>query len=126
MHLSSLYAIIQSSSTTSTTSVQQEADAFRERDNLRDKKRMKTNIENGLSIGTRETLPNHIPSFLPPLPYHHTYATSHQHIVKRNTNGVPLRLNVLDQKRKMEHSLSGLLHLQFQCKVKKKLKRFEM
>lgn len=59
-------------------------------------------------IGKREPLPEHVPSFLPPLPSHHTYGQTKRDAVTRETRDKNIRLELLTQTRQIQQSLNRL------------------
>ncbi|TYZ58877.1 hypothetical protein PybrP1_007154 [[Pythium] brassicae (nom. inval.)] len=59
-------------------------------------------------IGSREALPPHVPSFLPPLPNRHTYSSKSRVVVARDQDTKRARLDLLAQKSHIQQSLHGL------------------
>lgn len=59
-------------------------------------------------IGSREDLPPHVPSFLPPLPNRHTYSAKSRAVVERDQDAKRTRLDLLGQKGHLQQSLHGL------------------
>jgi transcription initiation factor TFIID subunit 8 len=60
------------------------------------------------AIGRREHLPPHVPSFLPPLPNRHSYSADRPTVVEREHDTKRVRLDLLDQKARVQQSLHGL------------------
>lgn len=59
-------------------------------------------------IGSRDALPPHVPSFLPPLPNRHTYSSKSRVVVERDHDTKRTRLDLLGQKSHIQQSLHGL------------------
>lgn len=60
------------------------------------------------ALGSRERLPPHVPSFLPPLPNRHTYSADSRTVVDRERDTKRVRLDMLGQKAQVQQSLHGL------------------
>ncbi|TMW55479.1 hypothetical protein Poli38472_010361 [Pythium oligandrum] len=59
-------------------------------------------------IGSREDLPPHVPSFLPPLPNRHTYSAESRVVVEREREPKRTRVDLLTAKSEVQQSLHGL------------------
>lgn len=59
-------------------------------------------------IGQRDSLPAHVPSFLPPLPNRHAYSSDSRVVVERDQDTKRTRLDLLSQKSQVQQSLHGL------------------
>ncbi|TDH71703.1 hypothetical protein CCR75_001102 [Bremia lactucae] len=60
------------------------------------------------TIGRREGLPPHVPTFLPPLPNRHTYSSESRLVVEREQDLKRQRLGLLSEKAHVRQSLHGL------------------